>query len=161
MKLSLVVAVSRSGVIGKDGGLPWEKIPEDMANFRQITMGHGLIMGRKTWQSLDGPLEGRRNVVLSRSTPYFNPSRAVVALNPSEALVQAYGLSNYAFVIGGAQIYRLFAPLCDEMHITMIDREIEGDTHFPWDIIGFGWDIRETRELATDVRYEHLVRKSS
>jgi dihydrofolate reductase len=159
MKLSLVVARSRNGVIGKGGGLPWDRIPEDMANFRRLTMGHGVIMGRKTWQSLDGPLEGRRNVVLSRATPYFHPKGVVVAWTPMEAVAQAFKESNEAFVIGGAEVYRLFVPWLDEACVTTIERDVEGDARFSFDFANTpGWSLVESKRLRDDAMFDHYTR---
>jgi dihydrofolate reductase len=162
VKLSLIVAMSRNNVIGKDGGLPWDRIPEDMANFRRLTMGKPVIMGRKTWQSLDGPLDGRVNIVLSRSTPYFRPKDAVVAWTPVEAIVQAFDSWDVwdvdeAFVIGGAEVYALFFNLCTDAYVTTINRDIDGDVRWAFNFRS-RWNVEESRELAPGVLFRHLTR---
>ena len=129
--ISLVVAASRNGVIGKDGGLPWH-ISSDLKLFKQITMGKPVIMGRKTWDSLPRkPLPGRRNIVISRK--FDIPLQgAEVARNREEALALAtVDRPAEIAVIGGGEIYRLFWPLADQIYLTEVDLEVEGDTLFP------------------------------
>ena len=129
--ISLVVAASRNGVIGRDGGLPWH-ISSDLKLFKQITMGKPLIMGRKTWDSLPRkPLPGRRNIVISRNID-IPIQGAEVARNREEALALAtVDRPAEIAVIGGGEIYRLFWPLADQIYLTEVDLEVEGDTLFP------------------------------
>ncbi len=129
--ISLVVAASRNGVIGKDGGLPWH-ISSDLKLFKQITFGKPVIMGRKTWDSLPRkPLPGRRNIVISRK---FNMplQGAETVKNIEEALAMA-NIDHPAeiAVIGGGEIYSLFWPLADQIYLTEVDVDVEGDTLFP------------------------------
>lgn len=127
--ISFVVAVSRNGVIGREGGLPWH-ISSDLKRFKEITMGKPVVMGRKTWESLPRrPLPGRRNIVITRQ-PGFAPEGAEVAASAGEALRLAGGVPEVA-VIGGGEIYRLFWPLVDRLYLTEVDLDVEGDTHFP------------------------------
>lgn len=127
--ISFVVAVSRNGVIGREGGLPWH-ISSDLKRFKEITMGKPVVMGRKTWESLPKkPLPGRRNIVITRQ-PGFAPAGAEVAATPEEALRLAGDVPEVA-VIGGGEIYRLFWPLVDRLYLTEVDLEVAGDTHFP------------------------------
>jgi dihydrofolate reductase len=164
LKLSLIVAMSRNGIIGNDGKLPWPKIPEDMANFKRLTMGHAVIVGRKTFESLDKPLKGRRNIILSRSMNltedlYYGKYRICIVRTPTEAIVEAFESSgDEAFVIGGAEIYRLLGPLCDEAHVTLINRDIDGDTMFPDCDMCNGWEVAEKRQLAAGVFYSHRIK---
>ena len=127
--ISYVVAVSKNGVIGREGGLPWH-ISSDLKRFKEITMGKPVVMGRKTWESLPKkPLPGRRNIVITRQ-PGFAPAGAEVAATPEEALSLAGDVPEVA-VIGGGEIYRLFWPLVDRLYLTEVDLEVAGDTHFP------------------------------
>lgn len=123
----LIWAMDRNGLIGRGGGLPWH-LPADLAHFRRTTMGHPVVMGRKTFESLGRPLAGRRNVVLTRN-PAFCPAGAETVHDPRDVLDRF--ASEPFFVIGGAQVYRLFLPQADRLYVTRIDHEFEGDEHFP------------------------------
>ncbi len=127
MPVSLIAAVATNLVIGDKGTLPW-RLRDDMARFRSITMGHSVVMGRRTWDSLGKPLAGRRNIVITRS-PDFNPGGCEVARTREEALGLAG--SGEVFIIGGASVYELFLPIADRMYITHVDVEVEGDSYFP------------------------------
>jgi len=127
--ISYVVAVSRNGVIGREGGLPWH-ISSDLRRFKEITMGKPVVMGRKTWESLPKkPLPGRRNIVITRQRG-FAPEGAEVAASAEEAL-RLCGDAPEVAVIGGGEIYRLFWPVVDRLYLTEVDLEVAGDTHFP------------------------------
>jgi dihydrofolate reductase len=127
--ISFVVAVSKNGVIGREGGLPWH-ISSDLKRFKEITMGKPVVMGRKTWESLPRrPLPGRRNIVITRSKD-FVADGAEVAATPEEAL-KLCGATPEVAVIGGGEIYRLFWPLVDRLYLTEVDLEVSGDTYFP------------------------------
>lgn len=122
MEVNLIVAAGRDGAIGKEGDLIW-KISEDLKRFKRLTMGHPLIMGRKTWESLPKrPLPGRLNIVLSRDRNFIAEG-ATVCTDPEEALRLA-GEGN-PFVMGGAQIYNLFLPFVTRMCVTEIDAECQ------------------------------------
>ena len=134
MTVSLLAAVARNGVIGSDGTIPWH-LPEDLARFRELTTGHTVVMGRRTWDSLPDrfrPLPGRRNIVITR-----NPDWHTEGAERAGSLEQALNLASdeeHVFVIGGAEVYAAALPLADELLVTEIDAEIEGDTYFPdWD----------------------------
>jgi dihydrofolate reductase len=131
VKVSLVAAVARGGVIGLRGGLPW-RLPEDARHFRKLTMGHAVVMGRRTWDSLPDrfrPLPGRRNVVVTRN-PSWAGEGAERAGSLDDAL-QLLGDAPHVFVIGGGKLYAEALPLADELHVTEIDAEFAGDTFFP------------------------------
>jgi dihydrofolate reductase len=141
--ISFVVAVSRNGVIGREGGLPWH-ISSDLKRFKEITMGKPLIMGRKTWDSLPRkPLPGRRNIVITRQ-PGFAADGAEVAATAEEALRLAGDAPEIA-VIGGGEVYRLFWPVVDRLYLTEVDLDVTGDTHFP------DPDPGEWREVAREL----------
>ena len=129
--ISLVVAASRNGVIGKDGGLPWH-ISSDLKLFKQITLGKPVIMGRKTWDSLpQKPLPGRLNIVISRKADQsVQGAEMVHSVDDALAAAKVDQPSEIA-VIGGGEIYRLFWPLADQIYLTEVDLEVEGDTVFP------------------------------
>jgi dihydrofolate reductase len=140
MKLGLIYARARNGVIGKDGGLPWH-LPEDLAHFKRVTLGCPVIMGRKTWDSLPGrfrPLPGRMNIVVTRQ-PGWRAEGASRAASIAEA-VALCSAHPQAWVIGGAQLYEQALPLADTAEVTELDADFEGDTHAP--ALGSGW--RET-----------------
>jgi dihydrofolate reductase len=128
-RISLVVAVSRNGVIGRDGGLPWH-ISTDLKRFKAITMGKPLIMGRKTWESLPKkPLPGRRNIVITRQKNYVAEG-AIVATDMASALIAA-GEVEEICVIGGGEIFSRFLDKADRIYLTEVDLEVAGDTRFP------------------------------
>ena len=146
MTLSIVAAVARNGVIGREGGIPWH-IPEDMARFRALTTGHPVVMGRKTWDSLPDrfrPLPGRRNVVVTR-----NPVWTADGAEPAASLDTALELLDdpeTVFVIGGASLYDQALPLADDLELTEVDLEPEGDAFFP------AWDREAFEEMSRDAR---------
>jgi dihydrofolate reductase len=127
MPISLIAAVARNGTIGRGGRLPW-RLPADLARFRQLTLGHTVLMGRRTWQSLGRPLPGRRNAVLTRDASFSAPGcEAVHSIDEARALAGGGEL----FVIGGAALYAAFMPLADRLFITHIDADVAGDAVFP------------------------------
>ncbi|MEP6893741.1 MAG: dihydrofolate reductase [Gaiellaceae bacterium] len=131
MRLSIVAAVAHGGVIGRDNAIPW-RIPEDSRHFKALTMGHPVVMGRRTWDSLPGrfrPLAGRRNVILSRN-PDWHAEGAERAGSLDEALGLLEGVPQ-VFVIGGADLYAAALLIADELRLTEIDADVEGDTIFP------------------------------
>ncbi len=131
MIVALVAAVARGGVIGRDGDLPW-RLPEDMAHFREVTLGHPVVMGRKTWESLPDrfrPLPGRLNVVVTRN-PEWHADGADRVGSLEEALTVLDGAERVS-VIGGGEIFAAALPLADELLLTEIELDVDGDTFFP------------------------------
>lgn len=125
MKLIIIAALSRNRVIGRGGKLPWH-ISEDLQRFKRLTTGHAVLMGRKTFESIGKPLSHRRNVVLtSREIPGVETYPTL-----SQAL-QALGNQDQVFVIGGGQLFAQLIEHADAMHLTLLDRDVEGDTYFP------------------------------
>jgi dihydrofolate reductase len=144
--LAIVVAVARGGVIGRQGAIPWH-LPEDVARFKELTTGHSVVMGRRTWDSLPDrfrPLPERRNVVVTRNADWL-----AEGAERAPSLVEALALLGGAeriFVIGGAEIYAEALPLADEMFLTEIDEDVAGDTFFPdWDRDAFVQASRDER----------------
>lgn len=127
-RLTLIVARARNGVIGKDNAMPW-KIPGEQAYFKRVTMGHPIIMGRRTWESIGRPLPGRRSIVVTRNSDYAAPGAEVVA--SLDAALALCSEAAEAFVIGGAELYRAALPHADRLLITEIDHDYDGDTYWP------------------------------
>ena len=131
MKISLICAMATNGVIGKNNGLPWY-LPEDLRYFKATTMGHAIIMGRKTWESIGRPLPGRSNIVVTGNSTYQAEGAKVVssveeAINLAQALSEAKG-SLETFVIGGAAVYAAAMPVAARFHLTRVHAEVDGDT---------------------------------
>jgi dihydrofolate reductase len=127
-KVILIVAMARNRVIGKGGALPW-RLPEDLKRFRGLTMGHPIVMGRKTYDSIGRALPGRRNIVISRQ-----PDLAIEGVETTTSLAAALAMTAGAdkvFVIGGQQIYQAALPMADRIELTQIDKDFEGDVLFP------------------------------
>jgi dihydrofolate reductase len=151
--LTFIVAVARNGVMGKNGQLPWD-LPEDRAFFRAQTLGHAIIMGRRTWDERGVPLDGRRNIVVSRTGNVSGTGRDVV-----HTIEEAIGLARHTdpspFVVGGAEIFRLAMPYATRILLTEIDFDAEGDTFFPpLDPQQWHATSRDRGDRATYVTYE-------
>ena len=126
--IEMIVARARNGVIGGGNQMLWH-VPEDFRHFKKTTMGHPVVMGRKTWESIGRPLPGRKNVVITRQLDYRAEGAEMV---PSlEAALGLFPDGEDVFVIGGGQIYRQALPLAERVWVTLIDREFDGDTTFP------------------------------
>jgi dihydrofolate reductase len=161
MKLSLIAAVAENGVIGVDGDMPWH-YSEDLQRFKATTMGHPVIMGRTTYDSIEsrlgGPLPGRTNIVLSGRESLELPEGAVRASDTDEALELARQAldegQETVYVVGGATVYEQFIDEADELVITEVPEAPEGDTFFPE--IGDEWieTAREDGDEVTFVTYE-------
>ncbi|MEW8978307.1 MAG: dihydrofolate reductase [Symbiobacterium sp.] len=124
----LVAAMGRDRVIGRDGRMPW-RLPAEMRHFRRTTMGQVVVMGRKTYESIGGPLKGRTNIVLTRD-PHYRAPGCEVRHSVADVLADPRPL----YVIGGAELYRQFLPHADEMILSRIEGDFPGDAFFPeWD----------------------------
>jgi len=146
MTLSIIAAVAANRVIGKEGDLPWH-IPEDLKYFKRITMGKPVIMGRKTWETLDKPLPGRKNIVLTRQEDY-QADGAEVVHNLDDAIQAAAG-EHEIMILGGAGIYETALPRTDRMYLTHIYEAFEGDTHFP-EFNRNNWEVVDRTESETE-----------
>ncbi len=125
---TLVVAIARNGVIGRNNQLPW-RLPDDLAYFKRVTMGRPVIMGRRTHESIGKPLPGRRNIVVTRNPGYSAPGCTVV---PSlEAAYRAAGDVEEVYVIGGTSLFEAALPDAQRIHLTEVEADVEGDTYFP------------------------------
>lgn len=144
--LSLIWAMGHNQVIGINNKLPWH-LPAELAYFKRVTMGHPIIMGRRTFESIGRPLPGRTNIVLTRDDTFTADN--IVVVHSVEQALELYGQAG-AFVIGGTQIYRQFYPYAERLYITMIEHEFEGDEYFP-DIDWSQWRlIEETPGLRNE-----------
>lgn len=128
-RLSLIAAVAANGVIGSGNALPW-RLPEDLKRFKALTLGHPVIMGRKTYESIGRPLPGRRNIVISRDAA-FSAEGCETAGSLDAAIASCAGTTDEVFVIGGAQLYAEALQVAQRMYLTEILREYPGDAHFP------------------------------
>ncbi len=157
MKLKLILARSRNGVIGRDNTMPWH-LPEDLAHFKRTTMGAPVIMGRKTWESLPPrfrPLPGRLNIVVTRQLDW-DADGVKVAHSLQEACAQCASAET-AWIIGGAELYRLAMPWADEAVVTEIDADFEGDAFAP--VFGPNWHeiARETERSARGLSLSYVT----
>lgn len=125
--LSIIAAIAKNGVIGNQGKLPWH-LPEDLKHFKETTLGHPIVMGRKTFESIGKPLPGRENIVLTRDQTF--QGKGVTVIHSLADAIENHP-DEEIFVIGGAEIYQLALPLADKLYLTLIDQEFPGDTYFP------------------------------
>jgi dihydrofolate reductase len=139
-RLSALVAMARNCVIGRNNQLPW-RLPPDLKRFKALTMGHTIIMGRKTFESIGRPLPGRTSIIVTRQPGYAVKDAIVVnsitealeacSINTPEHVSEPPAAERENFVIGGAEIFRQTLPMCDRLYITEIQRDFEGDVLFP------------------------------
>lgn len=155
--LTLIAAVARNGVIGMANRLPWQ-LPADLKHFKELTTGHTVIMGRKTWESLPAkfrPLPGRYNIVVTRNDS-FRAEGATVSTSLPDAIAAANG--DEVFVIGGAELYKAALLLADRLQLTEIDATFEGDTWFPIIDPARWWETaRETYSDEAGLRYAFVT----
>ena len=129
MILSLIAAMASNRIIGNKGDIPW-KIPGEQKMFKEITLGHTVIMGRKTYETLGQPLPGRTNIVVTRQTAYQAPG-CLIAHDLADAIQACAQDENEAFICGGGQLYHEAFAMADRIYLTVIPKEIPGDTYFP------------------------------
>lgn len=150
-KISLIVAVAQNGIIGTGGTMPWH-ITEDFAHFKAVTLGHSVIMGRKTYESIGRPLPRRRNIVITRNADLRIEG---CEMAPSlEAAIEMCAGEEEAFVIGGGEIYRQAMPLAHKLYITHVGVSVEGDTRFP-EIAPAEWQEVWREEWSRGKEFEH------
>ncbi|MCF8309267.1 MAG: dihydrofolate reductase [Bacteroidales bacterium] len=145
-KLSIIAAMDRNRVLGLNDDIPWH-IPHDLKRFKRLTSGHTIIMGRRTFESLSGPLPKRRNIVITSREDYSSPGVEVV--KSIEDAIRIADRKQENFVAGGANIYEQFLPLADKLYLTHIDAAFEGDTYFP-EIDWSQWNLVEEEHHVTD-----------
>src|SRR3989338_4486494 len=127
MRASIIAAIAKNGVIGKENTLPW-KLPADLKRFKKITIGHTVVMGRKTYESIGGTLKKRINIVLTRQPDYQAPGCLVI-----HAIEEVFekAKTEEIFFIGGAEIYKQALPMATRLYMTIINHDFEGDSYFP------------------------------
>ena len=154
-RLELIAALAANGVIGRGGQLPWH-LPDDLKRFKQLTMGHPIVMGRKTYESIGKPLPGRRNIVVSATmaTPPDAGVEIVRTLNDAIALTASAGR---VFVNGGAALYAAAVARADVMHLTELDEAVAGDVQFPA-FEKSNWRLAEVIPHPPDARHAYGVR---
>jgi len=148
MRIAVIVAMAENGVIGRDNDLPWH-LSADLKRFKRLTMGHHLLLGRRTFEAIGRSLPGRHMVVVSRGRPELPDGVALVSsLEEGIELAQRTGEAE-VFVAGGAQIYRLALPLAHRIYLTRIHQEIPGDAVFP-DLDEADWTVVEQEHHDAD-----------
>lgn len=145
MSVILIAAMARNRVIGQDKEIPWH-IPGEQTRFKQITMGHTVVMGRKTFESIGRPLPGRKNVIISRRENY-NPQGCLVATSFKSALATCKN-DEKIFIAGGGQIYGQALPFADEIILTVIDRDVPGNIYFP------EFSDKDFEEISSEMIFE-------
>jgi dihydrofolate reductase len=153
-RVALIAAVAANGTIGLGSHLPW-RLPEDLRRFKALTLGHPVIMGRRTWESIGRPLPGRTNIVVTRSTRFAAPG-ALIAHTLDEALATA-AAADEVFVIGGGELYRAALPLAQRLLLTEIRREFAGDAFFPaFDRAAFPETSRQPQPAVDGLEYDFV-----
>ena len=153
-RLSIIVAVTENGIIGRDGDMPW-RLSSDLKRFKRLTMGHHMIMGRKTYKSIGRPLPGRTSIVLTRNENYEVPEGVLVVDSFDKAIATA-GNDDEIFVIGGESIFALAMPITQRLYFTRVHCELEGDTRFP-DVDWSEWKAIENESLEADERNSYAT----
>jgi len=142
VKLTAMVAMTPERVIGKDNDLPWH-LPEDLKLFKKTTSGHPIVMGRKTWDSIGRPLPKRQNIVLTRNQDWSAEGATVV--HTVEDLKKLNLMQPHVFIIGGAEVYKMFLPEIDELLVSYVYEKYQGNTKFPeFEHLFSGYDVVET-----------------
>jgi len=158
MTITLLAAVGRNGVIGRDNDLPW-RLPEDLQHFKRVTMGHALVMGRRTYDSIGRPLPGRRTVVVTRQAGWAADGVTVAHSLPEALQAAVRDGDTEVFVVGGGEIYAQALPLAVRLLLTEVDQAPEGDAWFP-EIDPSDWveTAREQRDGFAFVTYQRTWR---
>lgn len=154
MRRSIVVAMAQNRVIGRDNTLPW-RLPADLAYFKRVTLGHPVVMGRRTYESIGKPLPGRLNIVITRQPDFAAPGCVVV--HGLDAAWQAAGNAEETCVIGGTTLFEETLPLADTIHLTEVLAEVEGDTYFPR-FARAEWSETEVLSQPVDTRHAYPFR---
>lgn len=152
--ISLIVAMAKNRVIGANNRIPW-RLPNELQLFKRLTMAHHIVMGRKTYESINRLLPGRTSVIVTRQRDYSVPG-AIVVHSIEEALA-ASGADEQTFVIGGADLFRETLPLADRLYLTIVDAEPEGDTFMP-EIDMSAWRETSSESFAADEKHAHGYR---
>jgi dihydrofolate reductase len=153
-RLSMIVAMAKNRIIGAGGKIPWH-LPNELQLFKRVTMGHHIVMGRKTYESIGRLLPGRTTVIVTRQRDYAIPG-AKIAHTLEQAIALCAGDSEI-FVIGGGELYRAAMPLADRLYLTVVDAEPAGDTQMP-EFDAAQWRLHSTEQFRRDERHAHDYR---
>lgn len=157
--LSIIVAISKNNAIGKDNKLLWH-LPDDLKRFKKLTIGHNIIMGRKTFESIGRVLPNRHHIILSKNAQINIDDENVEIIDDISKLEKYINSDEENFVIGGAAIYKLLMPYCNKMYITEIDKDFHGDVYFP-EISLEEWKAIERedgpKDNENDFKYEYVT----
>jgi dihydrofolate reductase len=151
-RLIAIVAMSANRVIGREGKLPWH-YPEDLKFFKRTTLGHPILMGRATFDSIGRPLPGRQNIVLSRT---MAPREGVTVIREVSELTQVCGEAETVYVIGGARVFEELLPQCDGLYLTYITKDYEGDVLLP--PFEHLFTLKEIREKTEDMEFRYYTK---
>jgi dihydrofolate reductase len=153
MRVSIIVAAAENGVIGRNNQLPW-RLSADLRRFKELTMGHAVIMGRKTYESIGRPLPGRTMIVITSQADY-QPPNAVAVSNFGEAVAEAarHGETE-AFVIGGARVFQSALPIAERLYLTRVHADVEGDVYLPA-LDPSAWRLLESQPRQADERNQY------
>ncbi len=154
--LSAIVAVSENFVIGRQNDLPWH-LPADLKRFKRLTMGHHIVMGRKTYDSIGRPLPGRTSVVVTRDATYRPPgaeSGDVLVVASLDAALERVAVDDEAFIIGGESIFRLALPVVECLYLTLVHAAVDGDVYFPGESLA-DWMLVSEEAHPADERHEY------
>lgn len=159
--LSIIVAIAKNYAIGKDNKLLWH-LPKDLKRFKQLTTGHTIIMGRKTFNSLGRVLPNRKHIILCNDMEMNVDNENVVIMKDISDLDYYINNEEENFVIGGATIYKLLMPYCNKMYVTEIDKEFDGDVYFP-EIDKTIWkktsETQKLKDKKNDLKYKYIIYK--
>lgn len=155
MRISIIAAVAENGVIGRNGQLPW-RLSDDLQRFKRLTMGHTIIMGRRTWESIGRPLPGRRTVVVTRNPALQVDAVGVETATSIDAAIQLAkdAGDDEAFIVGGAELYRQSLPRADRLHLTRVHAQVDGDTRLP-DVRWNDWRLVESKPHPADEKNDY------
>lgn len=156
MRVSIIAAVAANGTIGRDNDLPW-RLSADLKRFRELTTGHTIIMGRKTWDSIGRALPGRRSIVVTRRTDWHPKVEGVLVAHSIDQAIDLARDDSEVFIIGGAEIYRQALARADRLYLTRVLAEVAGDVRFP-DIDDAQWTLRGREAYEADEKNEHAYR---
>ncbi|WP_207432210.1 dihydrofolate reductase [Sabulibacter ruber] len=151
--IALVVAIAENRVIGKDNQLIWH-LPKDLQHFKKLTMGHPMVMGRKTFEAIGKPLPGRTSIIVTRQEDYQAPEGCVVTASLEEALQEGLALDEQVMVIGGGEIYKQALPLAEVVYLTLVHESFDGDVLFP-ELEADAWEVTEQEEHPTDEKHAY------
>lgn len=158
MTVSLIVALTPSGVIGRDNALPW-RLSEDLQRFKRLTMGHHLVMGRRTFESIGRPLPGRTSIVVSRQPDKLQPTlpAGVLAASSVDEALKLCGNDDEVFVIGGGEIFHAALPIATRAYVTWVEADLPGDTYVR-DFPTPDWRLESETFIPRDPKNEHPTR---